>query len=180
MQQWPWLTITETSKDKNRKLTAGFGNIENMHVRGRSSFSRVVRLEAHREWMGWRMMRFENIGREWKKWVVIGGQIEFRKIFLCIKWEIHSSLGIDWSDPLIRREFSLGKEQKWSSLMVQQWRAHLPKQGTWVRSLVWEYSTCHGATKHMSPSYWSPPALEPVLHSKRSHCNEGPMQGLCN
>ena len=38
----------------------------------------------------------------------------------CFKWEIHSSLGIDWSDPLIRREFSLGKEQKWSSLMVQQ------------------------------------------------------------
>ena len=33
--------------------------------------------------------------------------------------------------------------------MVQQIRSHLPVQGTWVRPLVWEDSTCHGAAKPM-------------------------------
>ena len=49
--------------------------------------------------------------------------------------------------------------------MVVQWiRIHLPMQRTQVRSLVWEDSTCHGATK--------PECLEPVFHSKRSHGSE--------
>ena len=32
--------------------------------------------------------------------------------------------------------------------VVAQWiRIHLPKQGTWDRSLVWEDSTCYRVTK---------------------------------
>ena len=31
---------------------------------------------------------------------------------------------------------------------------HLPKQGTWVCSLIGEDSTCHGATKPVYPKYW--------------------------
>ena len=52
---------------------------------------------------------------DWK-----AGRVQEGFALYCLKREIHSSLGIDWSDPLIWREFSLGKEQKWSSLMAQQ------------------------------------------------------------
>ena len=34
-----------------------------------------------------------------------------------------------------------------ASLVAQWIRIHLPMQGTWVQYLVWEDSTCHGATK---------------------------------
>ena len=49
----------------------------------------------------------------------------------------------------------------------------LPTQGTWVRSLVREDSTCHGATKPHVPQLLSlcaatTEAIEPVLHKKRS------------
>ena len=39
--------------------------------------------------------------------------------------------------------------------MVQLLRILLPMQGVWVRSLVWEDSTCHGATKSVHPNYWA-------------------------
>ena len=73
-----------------------------------------------------------------------------------------------------------------TSLVVQGLRIRLPMQGTWVRALVQEDSTCCGATKLMrhnswacvleptSHNYWSPCALQPVLCNKRSHCNEKP------
>ena len=66
-------------------------------------------------------------------------------------------------------------------------------QGTRVRALVWEDPTCHEATKPVRHNYWAcalepmshnnwacvppllkPTHLEPVLHNKRSHCNEKP------
>ena len=40
-----------------------------------------------------------------------------------------------------------------ASLVAQWLRVCLPMQGTWVRSLVWEDSTCHGASKPMSHKY---------------------------
>ena len=56
--------------------------------------------------------------------------------------------------------------------MVVQWlRIRLSMQETWVRSLIWEDSTCHVATKPVL-NYRSPSALEPVLRKKRSHCSE--------
>ena len=82
-----------------------------------------------------------------------------------------------------------------ASLVVQSLRIHLPTQGTWVRALVQEDFTCHGATKPMLHNYWActleptnhncraqvphllkPRAthLEPMLRNKRSHCNEKP------
>ena len=52
---------------------------------------------------------------------------------------------------------------------VAQWlRIHLPMQGTWVQSLVWEDPTWHGATKPMCHNYWVC-ALEPVSHSYWAH-----------
>ena len=66
-------------------------------------------------------------------------------------------------------------------------------QGTRVRALVQEDATCHGATKPVPHKYWAcalepashkywacmlqllkPAHLEPVLHNKKSHCNEKP------
>ena len=68
-------------------------------------------------------------------------------------------------------------------------------QGTWVQALVREDPTCRGATKPMRHNYWAcalEPArhnywahvpqllksarLEAVLHNKRSHRNEKPVQ----
>ena len=40
-------------------------------------------------------------------------------------------------------------------------------QRTRIQSLVWE-------DFHMRQDYWSPRVLEPVLCSKRSHCNKKP------
>ena len=41
----------------------------------------------------------------------------------------------------------------WSSLVVQWLEIHLPTQGTQVQSLVWEDSTCCGATKSLHHNY---------------------------
>ena len=48
----------------------------------------------------------------------------------------------------------------------------LPVQGPWVRSLVQEDSMHHGAAEPVGHTYWSPHALETVLHNKRSPCSE--------
>ena len=40
-----------------------------------------------------------------------------------------------------------------NALVVQWLRVCLPMQGTWVRSLVREDSTCLGAAKHTSHNY---------------------------
>ena len=45
---------------------------------------------------------------------------------------------------------------KGTSLLVQWIIIHLPVQGTWVQSLVWETSTCHRATKAHEPQLLSP------------------------
>ena len=43
-----------------------------------------------------------------------------------------------------------------TSMMVRWVGIHLPMQGTWVWSLVWEDPTCLGGTKFLRHSYWSP------------------------
>ena len=51
---------------------------------------------------------------------------------------------------------------------VQWLRIHLPMQGTWVRSQVWEDSTCFRATKPMLHNYWaSTPG--PTCHNYWAH-----------
>ena len=51
-----------------------------------------------------------------------------------------------------------------TSLVAQWLSIRLPMQGTWVRALVWEDPTCHGATKPTYHNYW-PCALEPESHN---------------
>ena len=60
----------------------------------------------------------------------------------------------------------------WTSPMVQRLRIYLSMQGTQVRSLVQEYSTCCEVTKPACPNDWSLCTLEPMLCNERSHCNE--------
>ena len=62
-----------------------------------------------------------------------------------------------------------------------------PMHETWIGSLVWEDPMCQGATKPMRPkywadvlepgshSYWSPHALQSLLHNKRSPCKLKPV-----
>ena len=66
------------------------------------------------------------------------------------------------------------KEHKWTSLVVQGLKICLQHRGAWVRSLVWEDSTCRRATKPVSSNYWaceqqllSLCALEPVFRSEK-------------
>ena len=62
----------------------------------------------------------------------------------------------------------LYKSQSRTSLVVQWLRIHLPVQGTWVRALVREDSTCWRATKPVYHNYWAC-ALEPVSHNYWAH-----------
>jgi len=76
--------------------------------------------------------------------------------------------------------------RSWASLVAWWWRVHLTMQETWVWSLIQEDPTCHRATKPVHCKYWacaleprnynhwSPWALKPMLHDKRSHHNEKP------
>ena len=45
------------------------------------------------------------------------------------------------------------KKKTRASLVAQWLRICLPMQGTWVRALVWEDPTCHGATRPVSHNY---------------------------
>ena len=49
--------------------------------------------------------------------------------------------------------FSDFKKNPWASPVVQWLRIRLLMQGTWVRALVWEDPTCHGATGPVSHNY---------------------------
>ena len=51
-----------------------------------------------------------------------------------------------------------------TSLVAQSLRVRLPIQGTRVRALVRENSTCRGATKPVHHNYWAC-ALEPASHN---------------
>ena len=73
------------------------------------------------------------------------------------------------------------RRRKGTSLVAQWLRIHLPMPGTRVRALVPEDPACCGTTKPVHHNYWTrvpqllkPVPLEPVLHNKRSHCNEKP------
>ena len=95
--------------------------------------------------------------------------------------------------PLIEKKDNQ-KKQTGASLVVQWLRIRLSVQGTWVPALVWENSTCRGATKPMRHNYWAyalepvshnywahmpqllkPTCLEPMLRNRRSHGNEKPV-----
>ncbi|KAJ8782452.1 hypothetical protein J1605_010160 [Eschrichtius robustus] len=64
------------------------------------------------------------------------------------------------------REPQLLSLRVWSltSLVAQWLRIRLPMQGIWVRSLVWEDPTCHGATKPVRHNYRAC-TLEPASHN---------------
>ena len=80
------------------------------------------------------------------------------------------------------RERHGGLDGQWSNqnthlrtpLVVQWLRICLSMQVTRVWSLVLEDSTYRQATEPIHSNCWSPCVLEPMLHSKRSHCNEKP------
>ena len=48
---------------------------------------------------------------------------------------------------------AIKNSQVGTSLVAQWLRIRLPMQGTWVRTLVWEDPTCHGATKPVCHNY---------------------------
>ena len=48
---------------------------------------------------------------------------------------------------------SVKRTRMGTSLVVQWLRIRLPMQGTWVRALVQEDPTCHGATKPVRHNY---------------------------
>ena len=50
-----------------------------------------------------------------------------------------------------RSELTLTQKSLWWASLVAQWlRVCLLMQGTWVRALVWEDPTCHGAARPVS------------------------------
>ena len=93
----------------------------------------------------------------------------------------------DVCDLSMNRGWRMQEPEKWRFRVAQMWsfkicraglpqwlRIFLPMQGTWIRSLVREDSTCHRETKSAlrywtraleprSCNYWSPCTLEPML-----------------
>ena len=67
---------------------------------------------------------------------------------------------------------NLKKKCDLTSLVIQWLRIHLPKQGTWVQSLVREDSTCLATTKPVCHNHQRPGTMEPGLLNKRSHGKE--------
>ena len=96
-----------------------------------------------------------------------------RRTWLDIKdgWEILATLG------------SAGQGQGYcrtglrTSLVAQWLRIHLPMQGTWVRALVQEDPTCHGAARPVCHNYWAC-ALEPMSHNYWAHVPQ--LLSLCS
>ena len=64
------------------------------------------------------------------------------------------------------KDFEAGSHTKYCGIsLVAEWlRVHLPMQGTWVRALVWEDPTHHGATKPVHHNYRAC-VLEPESHN---------------
>ena len=62
------------------------------------------------------------------------------ELYIEIRWE--------WNLHTIK-----SKESSGTFLVVQWLRIRLPMQGTWVRALVREDPTCHGATKPLRHNY---------------------------
>ena len=60
-----------------------------------------------------------------------------------------------------------------TSLVAQWLRIRLPMQGTRVRTLLQEDSTCRRATKPVRHKYWAC-ALEPASHNYWSQCTQSP------
>ena len=58
-----------------------------------------------------------------------------------------------YSKSLTIREMQIKTTMKGTSLVAQWLRIHLPMQGAWVRALVREDPTCHGATKPVHRNY---------------------------
>ena len=147
--------------------------------------------QKHLPWAGgeekWERINFEVDLRELKVFAFteVGGN--------GVYWVSEAKMGLD-----VRRKVegfrTRAKEHRLGTSLVAQWlRIRLPLQGTRARSLVQEDSTCHGATKPVSHNYWACAlepvshnywahepqllkltCLEPILHIKRSHCNEKP------
>ena len=69
-----------------------------------------------------------------------------------LEWIVQKGKGREKKD---EKEFYLKHLKKfyWASLVVQWLRICLPMQGTRVRALVWENTTCHGATRPVSHNY---------------------------
>lgn len=66
---------------------------------------------------------------------------------------------------LQNRELIMLKEKKRTSFVVRWLRIHLPTQGTWLRSLIWEFPTCCGATPQQErPRQWEAPLLKKEYH----------------
>ena len=70
-----------------------------------------------------------------------------------------------------------------TSLVVQRLRTHLPVQRTWARSLVWEDSMCHGATKPMCHNYCGlqekPPQREAGARASESGPQSPQLEQAC-
>ena len=57
------------------------------------------------------------------------------------------------NDKYSRIKSNIKKTKSGTSLVAQWLRIHLPMKGTWVRSLVREDPTCHGATMPVHHNY---------------------------
>ena len=122
----------------------------------------------------------------WAQWTsLVISKCSLYWVWCCSRKWIHlSKLIYLWGEGILPQlKLYLG-----TSLVAQCLRICLPMQGTWVRALVWEDTTCCRATKPMCHNYWAC-TLETTSHNYRAHApqllkpvysNEDPMQPKIN
>ena len=74
-------------------------------------------------------------------------EVQVKNLYKNLRWGgINGRLGLTYTP--------LYKIDNCGTSLVAQWlRIRLPVQGTWVRALVQEEPTCHGATKPVCHNY---------------------------
>ena len=154
-----------------------------LHVESKITQMNLSMKKSQTKRIDWWVPRGRGLGEGWSR------RLELADVSFYTEW-INNKILLYSSENCIQHPM-IG-----TSLGVQSLGIHLPMQGTWVRALVWEDPTCHGATKPMHHNYWAcapeltshnywacvpqlqkPARLEPTL-PKRSHHDEKPAH--CN
>ena len=77
-----------------------------------------------------------------------------------------------WTGVTSQQQHKNPHHKNFGTSLVQWLRIHLPVQGTQVQSLVQEDSTCHRATKLVSPQQLSPHITATEIHPPRVYASQ--------
>ena len=92
---------------------------------------------------------------DWQWCWVVDSLLHDQLEVLFRKWKCASFQDRQWKREAVHKDNRKKITGRTSPVVVQGLRIHPPMQGTWIRPLVQEDSTCHGATNPMCHNYWA-------------------------